>query len=76
MSLFCLGFGYDVDYSLLDTLAKQNDGIARRVYEASDAALQLQVFSQKKNAVIYSINIFNKCNLIQIASRSWIIFYV
>lgn len=44
MSLFCLGFGYDVDYSLLDTLAKQNDGIARRVYEASDAALQLQGF--------------------------------
>ncbi|XP_042589596.1 inter-alpha-trypsin inhibitor heavy chain H3-like [Cyprinus carpio] len=44
MSLFCLGFGYDVDYSLLDTLAKQNDGLARRVYEASDAALQLQGF--------------------------------
>uniref|UniRef100_A0A671NCD7 Inter-alpha-trypsin inhibitor heavy chain H3 n=1 Tax=Sinocyclocheilus anshuiensis TaxID=1608454 RepID=A0A671NCD7_9TELE len=44
MSLFCLGFGYDVDYSLLDRLAKQNDGLARRVYEASDAALQLQGF--------------------------------
>uniref|UniRef100_A0A8C1S595 Inter-alpha-trypsin inhibitor heavy chain H3 n=1 Tax=Cyprinus carpio TaxID=7962 RepID=A0A8C1S595_CYPCA len=34
----------NVDYSLLDTLAKQNDGLARRVYEASDAALQLQGF--------------------------------
>ncbi len=56
MSLFCLGFGYDVDYSLLDTLAKQNDGLARRVYEASDAALQLQVFSHNK---IYCY-IFNK----------------
>ncbi|RXN35790.1 inter-alpha-trypsin inhibitor heavy chain H3-like protein [Labeo rohita] len=44
MSLFCLGFGYDVDYGLLDTLAKQNDGLARRVYEASDAVLQLQGF--------------------------------
>lgn len=43
LSLFCLGFGYDLDYSLLDTLAKQNDGLARRVYEASDATLQLQV---------------------------------
>ncbi|KAI2659262.1 Inter-alpha-trypsin inhibitor heavy chain H3 [Labeo rohita] len=43
MSLFCLGFGYDVDYGLLDTLAKQNDGLARRVYEASDAVLQLQI---------------------------------
>ncbi|XP_073681767.1 inter-alpha-trypsin inhibitor heavy chain H3 [Garra rufa] len=44
MSLFCLGFGYDVDYGLLDALAKQNDGLARRVYEASDAVLQLQGF--------------------------------
>ncbi|KTG35140.1 hypothetical protein cypCar_00006761 [Cyprinus carpio] len=42
-SLFCLGIGYDVDYSLLDTLAKHNDGLTQRVYEASDAALQLQV---------------------------------
>ncbi|TRZ01826.1 hypothetical protein DNTS_026174 [Danionella cerebrum] len=44
MSLFCLGFGYDVDYTFLDTMAKQNGGLARRVYEASDAALQLQGF--------------------------------
>ncbi|KAK2873981.1 hypothetical protein Q8A67_021134 [Cirrhinus molitorella] len=44
MSLFCLGFGYDVDYGLLDALAKQNNGLARRVYEASDAVLQLQGF--------------------------------
>lgn len=42
-SLFSLGFGYDLNYGLLDGLAKQNDGLARRIYEASDAALQLQV---------------------------------
>ncbi|XP_036415926.1 inter-alpha-trypsin inhibitor heavy chain H3-like isoform X2 [Colossoma macropomum] len=44
MSLFCLGFGYDVDYNFLDVMAKQNDGLARRIYEASDAVLQLQGF--------------------------------
>lgn len=43
MSLFCLGFGYDVHYGFLDVLANQNDGLARRIYEASDAVLQLQV---------------------------------
>ncbi|KAI7795402.1 putative inter-alpha-trypsin inhibitor heavy chain H3-like, partial [Triplophysa rosa] len=47
LSLFCLGFGYDLDYSLLYTLAKQNDGLARRVYEASDATLQLQGFYEE-----------------------------
>ncbi|XP_028853572.1 inter-alpha-trypsin inhibitor heavy chain H3-like isoform X2 [Denticeps clupeoides] len=44
MTLFCLGFGYDLDYAFLDVMAKQNDGAARRIYEASDAALQLQGF--------------------------------
>ncbi|XP_072522553.1 inter-alpha-trypsin inhibitor heavy chain H3 isoform X2 [Salminus brasiliensis] len=47
MSLFCLGFGYDVDYTFLDVLAKQNDGLARRIYEASDAVLQLQGFYEE-----------------------------
>ncbi|XP_062252840.1 inter-alpha-trypsin inhibitor heavy chain H3-like isoform X1 [Platichthys flesus] len=44
MSLFCLGFGDDVDYSFLDVMGRQNKGLARRIYEASDAAVQLQGF--------------------------------
>ncbi|XP_065097819.1 inter-alpha-trypsin inhibitor heavy chain H3 [Paramisgurnus dabryanus] len=47
LSLFCLGFGNDLDYSLLDTMAKQNDGLARRIYEGSDATLQLQGFYEE-----------------------------
>lgn len=43
MSLFCLGFGNDVDYSFLDVMSRQNKGMARRIFLGSDAALQLQV---------------------------------
>lgn len=43
ISLYCLGFGNDVEYSFLDVLSKQNQGVARRIFEASDASLQLQV---------------------------------
>lgn len=43
MSLFCLGFGNGVDYNFLDVMSKQNKGIARRIFEGSDATLQLQV---------------------------------
>lgn len=43
MALYCLGFGNDVDYSFLDVMCKQNKGLARRIYEGSDATLQLQV---------------------------------
>lgn len=43
MSLFCLGFGNDVDYSFLDVMSKQNKGVARRIFEGSDADIQLQV---------------------------------
>eukprot|EP00066_Takifugu_rubripes_P023204 XP_011612470.1 PREDICTED: inter-alpha-trypsin inhibitor heavy chain H3-like isoform X1 [Takifugu rubripes] len=44
MSLFCLGFGNDVDYSFLDVMSRQNKGLARRIFLGSDAALQLQGF--------------------------------
>lgn len=42
-SLFCLGFGFDVSYVFLEKLALDNGGLARRIYEDSDSALQLQV---------------------------------
>ncbi|XP_029397816.1 inter-alpha-trypsin inhibitor heavy chain H4 [Mus pahari] len=43
-SLFCLGFGFDVNYPFLEKLALDNGGLARRIYEDSDSALQLQDF--------------------------------
>lgn len=46
MSLFCLGFGNDVDYSFLDVMSRQNKGLARRIFLGSDATLQLQVEQQ------------------------------
>ncbi|XP_062977225.1 inter-alpha-trypsin inhibitor heavy chain H4-like isoform X2 [Elgaria multicarinata webbii] len=42
--LYCLGFGFDVSYSFLEKMALDNGGVARRIYEDSDAALQLQGF--------------------------------
>lgn len=42
-SLFCLGFGFNVHYPFLEKLAQDNGGLARRIYEDSDSALQLQV---------------------------------
>lgn len=42
-SLFCLGFGFDVNYPFLEKLALDNGGLARRIYEDSDSELQLQV---------------------------------
>ncbi|XP_042308686.1 inter-alpha-trypsin inhibitor heavy chain H4-like isoform X2 [Sceloporus undulatus] len=42
--LYCLGFGFDVSYAFLEKMALENGGVARRIYEDSDAALQLQGF--------------------------------
>ncbi|XP_073324185.1 inter-alpha-trypsin inhibitor heavy chain H3a [Pagrus major] len=47
MSLFCLGFGNDVDYSFLDVMSRENKGLARRIFEGSDATLQLQGFYEE-----------------------------
>ncbi|KAL6464408.1 hypothetical protein MHYP_G00267250 [Metynnis hypsauchen] len=59
MSLFCLGFGFDVDYNFLDVMAKQNDGLARRIYEASDGVLQLQGFYDEVASPLLSEVHFN-----------------
>ncbi|XP_049633671.1 inter-alpha-trypsin inhibitor heavy chain H4 [Suncus etruscus] len=45
--LFCLGFGFDVNYNFLEKMALENGGLARRIYEDSDANLQLQDFYQE-----------------------------
>ncbi|KAJ0068840.1 hypothetical protein NL108_012082, partial [Boleophthalmus pectinirostris] len=47
MSLYCLGFGNDVEYSFLDVMSQENKGFARRIFEDSDAALQLQGFYEE-----------------------------
>uniref|UniRef100_A0A2K6FWA3 Inter-alpha-trypsin inhibitor heavy chain family member 6 n=1 Tax=Propithecus coquereli TaxID=379532 RepID=A0A2K6FWA3_PROCO len=42
VSLFSLAFGDDADFPLLRRLSLENRGIARRIYEDTDAALQLE----------------------------------
>ncbi|KAM4663350.1 inter-alpha-trypsin inhibitor heavy chain H6 [Discoglossus pictus] len=44
ISLFGLAFGEDADYNLMRRLSLENRGIARRIYEYSDATLQLKGF--------------------------------
>lgn len=41
--MYNLGFGNNLNYNFLETLALENHGLARRIYEDSDATLQLQV---------------------------------
>ncbi|XP_041047540.1 inter-alpha-trypsin inhibitor heavy chain H3-like [Carcharodon carcharias] len=43
-SLYCLSFGFDIDYSFLEKMALDNGGVARLIYDDSDLALQLQGF--------------------------------
>uniref|UniRef100_H3C3N0 Inter-alpha-trypsin inhibitor heavy chain 3b, tandem duplicate 2 n=1 Tax=Tetraodon nigroviridis TaxID=99883 RepID=H3C3N0_TETNG len=40
--LYCLGFGFDVNFEFLEKMSLQNNGVARRIYEDSDADLQLK----------------------------------
>ncbi|XP_074470274.1 inter-alpha-trypsin inhibitor heavy chain H3-like isoform X2 [Sebastes fasciatus] len=47
MAMYCLGFGNDVDYSFLDVMCRQNKGVARRIFEGSDAAVQLKGFYEE-----------------------------
>ncbi|XP_037626280.1 inter-alpha-trypsin inhibitor heavy chain H3-like [Sebastes umbrosus] len=45
--LYCLGFGFDVYFEFLEKMSLQNNGVARRIYEDSDADLQLKGFYEE-----------------------------
>uniref|UniRef100_A0A671LVN6 Inter-alpha-trypsin inhibitor heavy chain H3-like n=1 Tax=Sinocyclocheilus anshuiensis TaxID=1608454 RepID=A0A671LVN6_9TELE len=45
--LYCLGFGYDVNFEFLTKMSLENGGVACRIYEDSDADLQLQGFYEE-----------------------------
>jgi len=42
--VFTVAFGADTDISLLQSIASQNNAVSKRIYEGSDAALQLEDF--------------------------------
>uniref|UniRef100_A0A3Q3E457 Inter-alpha-trypsin inhibitor heavy chain H3 n=1 Tax=Hippocampus comes TaxID=109280 RepID=A0A3Q3E457_HIPCM len=54
MTLFSLGFGNDVDYSFLNVLSQKNKGLARRIFEGSDATLQLKGFYEEVSSPLLS----------------------
>ncbi|XP_055487773.1 inter-alpha-trypsin inhibitor heavy chain H3-like [Leucoraja erinacea] len=57
-NVYALGFGYDVKFSFLEKMALENNGIARRIYEDSDAPLQLQGFyDEVANPLLLDIEI-------------------
>ncbi|XP_006892353.1 PREDICTED: inter-alpha-trypsin inhibitor heavy chain H4 [Elephantulus edwardii] len=65
-SIFCLGFGYDVSYAFLEKLALDNGGLARRIYEDSDSALQLQDFYQEvANPLMTSVSFEYPSNAVE-----------
>ncbi|XP_026017029.1 inter-alpha-trypsin inhibitor heavy chain H3-like isoform X1 [Astatotilapia calliptera] len=45
--VYCLGFGFDVDFEFLKKMSLQNNGVARRIYVDSDADLQLKGFYEE-----------------------------
>uniref|UniRef100_A0A9J8AR20 Inter-alpha-trypsin inhibitor heavy chain H3 n=1 Tax=Cyprinus carpio carpio TaxID=630221 RepID=A0A9J8AR20_CYPCA len=54
ITLFSLAFGNNANYGFLDTLSKQNNGIVRRIYEDSDAPLQLKGFYEEVSSPLLS----------------------
>ncbi|XP_061778513.1 inter-alpha-trypsin inhibitor heavy chain H3-like [Nerophis ophidion] len=71
MSLFCLGFGNDVDYSFLDVMSRENKGLARRIFEASDAALQLQGFyDEVSSPLLLEVNLRYPDNTVEFLTKN------
>merc|ERR1712119_154444 len=56
--VFTAAFGADTDISLLQSIASQNNAVSKRIYEGSDAALQLEDFyAQISSPVLSNLNV-------------------
>ncbi|MCI4389936.1 hypothetical protein PGIGA_G00116810 [Pangasianodon gigas] len=72
--LYCLGFGFDVNFDFLEKMALENDGVARRIYEDSDADLQLQGFYEEVATPLLTdvqLNYIGAANLTQSSFRQY-----
>uniref|UniRef100_A0A4X1VLY0 Inter-alpha-trypsin inhibitor heavy chain H3 n=1 Tax=Sus scrofa TaxID=9823 RepID=A0A4X1VLY0_PIG len=64
--LYNLGFGNNLNYNFLESMALENHGLARRIYEDSDANLQLQGFYEEvANPLLTSVEVGYPENAIQ-----------
>ncbi|KAK7490609.1 hypothetical protein BaRGS_00018212 [Batillaria attramentaria] len=52
MPIYSLAFGENADWTLVKKLASQNNGVARRIYEDSDSALQIQGFYKEVSTML------------------------
>ncbi|XP_075688022.1 inter-alpha-trypsin inhibitor heavy chain H3-like isoform X2 [Rhinoderma darwinii] len=70
-ALYCLGFGNGVDFNFLEKLALENGGLARRIYEDSDSALQLQGFyNEVANPMLLNIELQYLDNSVDYVTRN------
>uniref|UniRef100_A0A452V5J1 Inter-alpha-trypsin inhibitor heavy chain H3 n=1 Tax=Ursus maritimus TaxID=29073 RepID=A0A452V5J1_URSMA len=64
--LYNLGFGNNLNYNFLESMALENQGLARRIYEDSDANLQLQGFYEEvANPLLTGVEVEYPENAIQ-----------
>lgn len=54
VSIFSLAFGSGADFSLLQQISGQNNGLARKIYEDADATLQLTGFYDEISSPLLS----------------------
>ncbi|PSN48681.1 hypothetical protein C0J52_04780 [Blattella germanica] len=57
-SIFSLAFGEEPDFEFLKRLSLRNSGFARKIYEASDTALQLRNFYRQVSSPLLSQVVF------------------
>ena len=71
ISLNCLGFGVNLNFLLLQRLALSNNGIAKRIYEDSDAAEQLEGFFEEiSSPILHTISVSYPESAIETISKT------
>ena len=59
VNIFSLGFGFDVDFELLEKISTRTGGWARRIYDEVDASVQLENFFREIGSPLLYNVLFN-----------------
>ncbi|ESO88337.1 hypothetical protein LOTGIDRAFT_126343 [Lottia gigantea] len=57
-AIYCLGFGFNLDYNFLKNLAYENNGFSRPIYEDEDATEQLvDIYNEIKDPFLLDVKV-------------------
>ncbi|ESO88376.1 hypothetical protein LOTGIDRAFT_126255, partial [Lottia gigantea] len=70
-AIYCLGFGFNLNYNFLKNLTYENNGFSRRIYEGEDATEQLvDIYNEIKDPLLLDVKVNYGSKYVELSSTT------